>query len=119
MYPSPRILYWEGSARNDFKRFPLPVQKDMGVALFAVQLGGTPSSAKRWKGLGPAIYQLAERYRGDAFRVVYLLLKDDSVHVLHAFRKKSKSGVSTPPRDVALVEMRFKAVLARHRKGGG
>jgi phage-related protein len=37
-----RPLFWEGSAKRDFKRFPAAVQKDMGVALFVVQLGGTP-----------------------------------------------------------------------------
>ena len=44
--------YWEGSSRKDFKAFPLGVQKDMGVALFVVLLGGMPPAAKPWKGLG-------------------------------------------------------------------
>jgi len=37
-----KILYWEGSSKKDFKAFPVDVQKDMGVGLFVVQLGGTP-----------------------------------------------------------------------------
>lgn len=41
-----KLLYWEGSSKKDFKEFPVPVQKDMGVSLFVVQLGGTPDSAK-------------------------------------------------------------------------
>jgi hypothetical protein len=41
----------EGSAKGDFKQFPTVVQKDMGVALFVVQLGGSPPSAKSWRGL--------------------------------------------------------------------
>src|SRR5215470_14767728 len=60
-----RPLFWEGSAKRDFKRFPKPVQKDMGVALFVVQLGGTPPSAKPWKGLGSGVYELVEDHRGD------------------------------------------------------
>jgi phage-related protein len=39
-----KLLYWEGSSKKDFKEFPVPVQKDMGVALFVVQLGGMPES---------------------------------------------------------------------------
>jgi hypothetical protein len=27
-----RPLFWEGSAKRDFKQFPTSVQKDMGVA---------------------------------------------------------------------------------------
>ena len=41
-----KLLYWEGSSKKDFKKFPIDVQKDMGVALFVVQLGRTPDSAK-------------------------------------------------------------------------
>lgn len=53
-----KVLYWEGSSKKNFKEFPIGVQKDMGVALFVVQLGGTPGSAKPWKGLGPGVYEL-------------------------------------------------------------
>lgn len=34
----PKLLYWEGSSKKDYKQFPIDVQKDMGVALFIVQL---------------------------------------------------------------------------------
>ena len=47
-----RPLFWEGSSKKDFKEFPVPVQKDMGVALFVAQLGRTAASAKPWKGAG-------------------------------------------------------------------
>ena len=66
-----KLLYWEGSSKKDFKEFPIPVQKDMGVALFVVQLGQTPDSAKPWKGLGSGVYELVEDHRGDTFRAVY------------------------------------------------
>ena len=113
-----RPLFWEGSSKKDFKQFPVPVQKDMGVALFVVQLGRTPDSAKPWKGLGPGVYEIVEDHRGDTFRSVYLLQVGDAVHVLHAFQKKSKSGIATPQPDVELVERRFKAVLARYGRSG-
>jgi phage-related protein len=35
--------------------------------------------------------------------------------VLHAFQKKSKSGIKTPRADVKLVETRLKAVLGSYR----
>jgi phage-related protein len=35
--------------------------------------------------------------------------------VLHAFEKKSKSGIETPKRDVELIERRLKAVLDLYR----
>lgn len=110
-----RPLVWEGSAKRDFKQFPVAVQKDMGVALFVVQLGGTPSSAKPWRGLGSGIYELVEDHRGNAYRAVFMVRIGERVHVLHAFQKKSKSGIKTPREDVELVEARLKSVLEYYR----
>lgn len=113
-----KLLYWEGSSKKDFKEFPIDVQKDMGVALFIVQLGSTPPSAKLWKGLGSGVYELVEDNRSDTFRAVYTVKMGDAVHVLHAFQMKSKSGVATPQPDVKLIEKRLKAILARHKTSG-
>jgi phage-related protein len=85
------------------------------VALFVVQLGGTPPSAKPWRGLGSGVLELIEDHRGDTYRAAYTVRIADSVHVLHAFQKKSKSGIETPKPDVDLIERRLKAVLERHR----
>jgi phage-related protein len=108
-----RPLFWEGSSKKDFKEFPTAVQKDLGVALFVVQLGGMPSSAKHWKGLGSGVFELVDDYFGDTYRAVYVTRIQGSIHVLHAFQKKSKSGISTPREDVQLVEKRLKVLLAR------
>ena len=85
----------------------------MGVALFLVQIGSTPPSAKPWKGLGPGIYELIEDHRGDTYRAVYTVRIGNRVYVLHAFQKKSKKGIATPRAEVELVEQRLRAILAR------
>ena len=41
------------------------------------------------------------------------------IHVLHAFQKKSKSGIKTPRADVELVETRLKAVQAGYQSEKG
>jgi len=108
-----RPLFWEGSSKKDFKSFPISVQKDIGVALFVVQLGGRPPSAKPWKGLGSGVFEIVDDHMGDTYRAVYVLQLSDGIHVLHAFQKKSKSGVATPREDVELVRTRLKNLLAR------
>ena len=90
----------------------------MGVALFVVQLGRMPDSSKPWKGLGSGVYEPVEDHRGDTFRAVYAVRVGDAIHVLHAFQRKSKSGISTPQPDVQLIAKRLKAVLARHGLSG-
>lgn len=109
-----RPLYWEGSSKKGFKEFPVEVQKDMGVALFVVQIGGMPPSAKPWKGLGPGVYELVDDHRGDTYRAVYTVRIRDIVHVLHAFQKKSKSGIGTAQQDVNLIARRLSSVLTRY-----
>jgi len=51
-------------------------------------------------------------HRGDTFREVYVVQIAAAAHVLHAFQKKSKSGIAAPRPDVELVENRLKTVLA-------
>jgi phage-related protein len=110
-----RPLIWEASAKRDFRRFPVAVQKDLGVALFVVQLGGTPPSAKPWHGVGSGVYERINDYRGDTYGALYTVRIAGMVHVLHAFQKKSKSGTKTPKPDIDLIERRLKAVLERYR----
>jgi phage-related protein len=94
--------------------FPLPVRKDLGVALFVVQIAGTPSAAKAWKGLGSGVYEMVADHRGETYRAVYTIRIAGHVHVLHAFQKKSKSGIKTPRPDIELIERRLKALLRRY-----
>lgn len=109
-------LYWEGSSKKAFKAFPIEVQKDLGVALFVVQLGGRPAAVRPWKGLGAGVHELADDYLGDTFRAVYTVQVRGAVHVLHAFQKKSTTGIATPRPEVELIRRRLQAVLARQRQ---
>lgn len=113
-----KLSNWEGASKKDFKEFPIDARKNMGVALFIVQLGGTPDLDKPWTGLGSGVYELLEDHRGDTVGAVYTVRAADAVHVLHAFQKKSKCGIATPQTDVELIEKRLKAVLARYGASG-
>jgi phage-related protein len=62
-----------------------------------------------WVGSGGAgVLEVVEDFRGDTFRAVYTLKYSDSVYVLHAFQKKSKSGRETPRPDMELIEQRLR-----------
>jgi phage-related protein len=108
-----RRLFWEGSSKKDLKSFPTPVQKDFGVALFVVPLGGTPPSSKPWKGEGAGVFELIEDYRGDTYRAVYTVRLRETIHVLHAFQKKAKSGIATPKPEIEIVRQRLRTLLRR------
>lgn len=103
-----RPIEWIKSARKAFEDFPRGTRDDLLDALTAVADGGHPSIAKPLTGLGPGVMELAVRHRGDAFRVVYALRIGADIWVIHAFQKKSKSGIATPRQEIDLVRDRLR-----------
>ena len=101
-------LHWVGSAKKDYQSFPSDVQDDMGYALGLAQLGGKHPHAKPWKGEGGGVFEIVEDHRGDTYRAVYTVRFAEVVYVLHAFQKKSKTGIKTPLDDVNLISERLK-----------
>ena len=73
-----------------------------------IKASGHPDIAKPLKGFGSGILELALRFRGDAYRVVYAVQLGSDVWVVHAFQKKSKTGTKTPGHEVDLVRERLK-----------
>ena len=101
---------WIGSSFKDFREFPDPVQDAMGYALYQAQIGLKHSSAKPLKGFGGAgVIEIVADHVGDTFRAVYTVKFATAVYVLHAFQKKSKSGVKTSTEDLELIQQRLKA----------
>ena len=101
-------LHWVGSSKRDFLSFPTAVKEDMGNALGIAQFGGTSPTAKPWKGLGPGVLEIVESHDGNAYRAVYTVRFEKAVYVLHAFQKKSPTGVKTAQTDIELVARRLK-----------
>ena len=101
-------LHWVGSSKKDLLGFPEATVDDFGYALGLVQMGGTPPTAKRWKGEGPGVFELVEDDRGGTYRVVCTVRFEKAVYVLHCFQKKSPSGIRTAQTDVDLIHERLK-----------
>lgn len=80
----------------------------MGYALGLAQLGGKHPDAKPWKGEGAGVFEVVERFEGDAYRGVYTVRFEGVIYVLHVFQKKSPSGIRTAQTDVKLVSERLK-----------
>lgn len=92
--------------------FPEEVRGDMGYALGVAQLGGKHPNAKPWKGEGSGVLEVVERHDGDTYRAIYTVRFPGVIYVLHAFQKKSPSGVRTAKTDVDLVSDRLKRANA-------
>ncbi len=57
---------------------------------------------------GAGVYELRDSFDGNAYRVVYVVNLRKALYVLHAFMKKSKSGIGLPKPDAALIETRLR-----------
>jgi phage-related protein len=103
-----RPISWLKGGRKDFEDFPQGAQLEMARALTILAEGRMPEIAKPLTGLGSGVMELALKHRGDAFRVVYALQIDDDIWVVHAFQKKSKTGIKTPKQEIDLIRDRLK-----------
>jgi len=105
----PKPVRWVGSSRDDVREFPESVRLRVGGALWEAQLGRKAGWAKPLKGFGGAgVLEVVDDFDGDTFRAVYTVRFAGAVYVLHAFQKKSKSGIATPHHEIALIEQRLK-----------
>lgn len=119
--PGEKPLFWIASSKQELLAFPGPVQDEIGTALSVAQFGGKHPKAKPWKGAGPGVLEVVEDHRGDTYRAVYTVRFEGAVYVLHAFQKKSPSGIRTSRRDVELITGRLNEARTdfevRHGKG--
>jgi phage-related protein len=78
------------------------------ISGYAAQNGEMDPSAKPMKGFGGAsVIEIVAPFFGDTWRAVYTVRFQDVVYVLHAFQKKSKSGIATPMKELDLVRQRL------------
>jgi phage-related protein len=103
-----RPISWIKAARKDFEEFPEDVQSDMFDALTIAAEGGKSDKAKPFKGVDGGVFEIALKHRGDAFRTLYAIKIGVDIWVIHAFQKKSKSGIKTPQMEVDIIHERLK-----------
>ncbi len=115
---SQRPVVFVGSSRRDLQAMPGPVRELMGTAIRWAQTGGVGPDGKRQLGLHPEarkmkddlsdVVEVRDDHDGDAFRTMYTAKVGETIYVLHAFQKKSKSGIATPKSELDLVRQRLK-----------
>ncbi len=81
----------------------------MGYALHLAQEGEKHPDAKPLRGFGGAgVLEVVDDFDGGTFRAVYTVKFANRVYVLHAFQKKSRSGIRTSKSDIDLIKSRLK-----------
>lgn len=103
-----RPISWIKAARKDFEDFPYEAQLEVRRSLTVVAEGGWPDIAQPLKGSRSGAIELALRSGSDTFRLVYAWHLGSDIWVIHAFQKKSKTGIKTPKAEIDLVYARLK-----------
>ena len=103
-----RPISWLKAARKEFEGFPVDAQEICWAALTVAAEGGRADIAKPMTGMGSGVFEVALGFQGNAFRVMYAVQIDHDLWVIHAFQKKSKTGIKTPQQDVDLIKERLK-----------
>lgn len=105
-----------GSSKKDLRSFPKPVKYSVGHDLNEINYGRKPKNIKKFKGLR-GVMEIIKDYDTDTYRAVYIANIGNRIYVLHCFKKKSKSGIATPPKDINLIKQRFKEAIELNKKG--
>jgi phage-related protein len=106
-----------GPSRRVIAGFPDDVKSGIGKSLLAAQFGGESDNAKALKSFGGrGVLEVIEDHDGNTFRAVYTVRFSTAVYVLHAFQKKSKSGIATPKAELDLIASRLKQARAIHQQ---
>jgi phage-related protein len=108
----PKPVVWVGSSKDDISALPGVVKASLGHRLRQVQDGETPLDMKPLAQFGTGVFELRESFDKNAYRLVYVVNLEKAVYVLHAFMKKSKSGIGLPKPDAELIQARLKRARA-------
>lgn len=78
-------------------------------------MGGTSPKAKPLHGLGSGVMEIVANEQGGTWRAVYTISIGDSIYVIHAFQKKSKTGNATPASEMEVIRQRLSQLRSEVR----
>ncbi len=109
-------VIWISSSKKIVQGFPLEVRKAIGFALYQAQEGNKHIHAKPLKGFfGAGVLEIVEDFDGDTYRAIYTVKFGDLIYVIHAFQKKSKTGIKTPKQEIDLIKQRLKIAQSQYK----
>jgi len=106
---------FRGASAQALRRFPDSARRSAGYQLFTVQNGRQPDDWRPMPTIGTGVCEIRITDASGAFRVIYCANMKDTLYVLHAFAKKSRT---TAVKDLTLARRRFALACALARSQG-
>lgn len=112
-----KLIFFLGSSKDEINDFPEDVRREVGFALYMAQTGEKTVNSVPLTGFGSSMVpEIIVDHKGDAFRAVYTIRFEGALYVLHAFKKKSKTGAATPKHEMDLIKRRLKTAEQHYRE---
>ena len=105
-----KLAAFHPKARDTIASFPKDVRRELGKAIFDLQMGVnlTMPLSRSTSSVAAGVNELRIRDRSGIYRVFYYTKLADSVLIFHAFAKKTQK---TPQHEVVLAQQRLKELL--------
>jgi phage-related protein len=88
-------VHFVGTARDDLRELPEPVQESAGFQLFKIQQGKEADDWKPMPTVGSGVQEITVRDASGAYRIFYVAKFEEAVYVLHVFEKRSQKTART------------------------
>ena len=99
-----RVIF-RGDSLERVKDFSEEARREVGYELYRVQTGRDPGDWKPMPTIGVGVREIRIHDASGAYRVIYIAALPDTIHVLHAFQKKTQK---TARRDLELAAARLR-----------
>lgn len=100
-------IVWHANSLEQVRSFSEAARQDVGYELQRVQQGLAPRDWKPMSIVGPGVTEIRVHAENE-YRVLYLARRGETVHVLHAFVKKTQQ---TRKADIEIARKRFRELM--------
>ncbi len=100
-----KVVHWHGDSLDVVREFPRTAKIDVGSEIYLLQLGRQPLHSKPISSVGRGVWEVRVKDKSGAFRVFYIVRRNDGIHILHAFQKKTQK---TRKSDIELGKSRLR-----------
>lgn len=105
------------SSLADLKAMPRAVRVAFGGALRAAQMGQRPEGCRPFgEGIPREVMKMTVDFETNTYRMAFSWALPGAVYLPDVFKKKSKSGRSTPQKDVRRIIIQWKQAQEHHRR---
>lgn len=108
-------IQWRGDSRKVSHDFPKGARLKLGKELTRIQMGMQPRNGKWLTSVGQGVQEIRIAHSKEAYRAIYVAIFSERVYVLHAFHKKSKTGIETPQEDLDVAGRRYRELVRERR----